>query len=559
MLTRTILLISIIIVSLTTFAQVAPGVYLIEFTDKENSSFNISQPDEFLSQRAIERRARYDISISENDLPVNQVYIDSIENLGIHVRYASKWFNSVVADIDDLSVITALQQISFVKNVSKKSSNIKSRKVNKFIDEEIVYPTISLNKKISIVQENVLDYGLAFHQISMLNGQYLHNKGLMGENMIIAVNDAGFYRADIMIAFDSLRNSNRILGTKDFVEFDDSVYNDHYHGSYVLSLIAANNPGVAIGTAPHAQFYLLGTENNDSEFIIEEENWIAAAEFADSAGVDIITTSLGYSHFDDSLQNHTYEEITGNTTRITKAADIAASKGMLVLNSAGNEGNNDWRYISFPADADSIITVGAVDSLGNIASFSSIGYPGFHIVKPNVVAQGVRVFILGTNDFLVQSSGTSFSTPIIAGLAACLWQNFPEQTNYEIIKAIEQSAHLSETPNGYYGYGIPDFAKAYHILEGTVDVSDVDKIDINIYPNPFNDQLKVEIQHLRGNNINVSITDIFGKQIYVSVLESNSSYTEFLLHEFNVLPAGMYFLRINSGNQELTKKIMKIK
>jgi len=377
--------------------------------------------------------------------------------------------------------------------------------------------------------------------------------------MIIAVNDAGFYRADVMIAFDSLRSSNRILGVKDFVELDDTVYNDHYHGSYVLSLIAANNPGVAIGTAPHAQFYLLGTENNDSELIIEEENWIAAAEFADSAGVDVITTSLGYFYFDDSLQNHTYDEITGNATRITKAADIAASKGMLVLNSAGNEGNNDWRYISFPADADSIITVGAVDSLGNIAGFSSIGYPGYHIVKPNIVAQGVRVYILATNDFLVQSSGTSFSTPIISGLAACLWQNFPEKTNYEIIKAIEQSAHLSENPNGYYGYGIPDFAKAFHILDGTVEVSDIENIDINIYPNPFIDHLKVELHHLQGNNIKVNITNILGKELYTSVLESNSSYTEFIIHELNVLPVGMYFLRVNSGNQELTKKIMKLK
>lgn len=539
------------------FAQVAPGIYLIEFTDKNNSGYSVDNPEEFLSSRAIDRRERFNIPITEHDFPVNQLYIDSISKLDLQIRHTSKWFNSLIADISEPNVIDALNAISFVKNVTKKVSIYKkSKRVEDFT--EVSSFEYDLNKKkISVVQENTFDYGAYEYQITMLNGQFLHNNNFSGEGMIIAVNDAGFYRADQMIAFEQLRSRNGILGVKDFVELDDTVYNDHYHGAYVLSIIAANNPGIAVGSAPEAEFYLFGTENNDSEYIVEEENWIAAIEYADSAGVDILTSSVSYYIFNDPDQDHTFDELTGNSTRITRAADFAASKGMLVINSAGNEGNSDWQYLTFPGDADSAMAIGAIDSLGLIAGFSSISPPNYHIVKPNVVALGVQTYILNTNDALVQSNGTSYSTPIIAGLAACLWQSFPDKTNYEIIKAIEQSANRYNNPDVYYGNGVPDFRKAYDILSGNASVDDLNTNQFEYFPNPFEEEIRFRLNNVEGNQVNVFIADILGKEIFNTSFERNSTNDEYAIKDLNVLLPGIYFLRIETGSYKFTEKILK--
>jgi serine protease AprX len=549
-------LLLITLVTLTTFvanSQVYPNIYLIEFTDKYNSEYNLTKPEEFLSDKAIERRERFNIPILESDFPVNQTYIDSVEKLGAFIRYQSKWFNSVVADINDPAIINVLSTISFIKSISKKSSYSTNTKIDKFSIED----TYSLKKKISIASNSTTDYGDYNYQISMLNGQFLHNKGYKGNNMVIAINDAGFYRADIMHAFDSLRSRNGILGAKDFVDLDDTVYDANYHGSYIMSIIAANNPGIAVGTAPEASFYLFRTEDVESEYIIEEENWIAAIEYADSAGADILTSSVSYATFNDPSQDHTHSDLTGNTTRITKAADLAASKGMLVINSAGNEGNKDWTYLTFPGDGDSVLAVGAVDSLGYVAAFSSIGPANHNTVKPNVVALGVGTSIYGTNNTIVRSNGTSYSTPIIAGLAACLWQAFPEKTNYEIIKAIEQSANHFTNPDQFFGNGIPNFATAFQILNGTVNIVEGDGFSLSIYPNPFVDELKLIIMNNQYRNIYISIHDILGKELYKTHIIDDSSYSDLIISDLDVLPTGIYFLKINSGNQEITKKLIK--
>jgi serine protease AprX len=546
------------LITKVSFSQIAPDIYLIEFTDKANSTYSIDHPEDFLSQKALQRRVKFNIPIIQNDIPVNQNYIDSVENIGVQVLSSSRWFNSIIGEITNVDILETLNGISFIKNVSKKHASKSLAPINKFQSEENIITHYRHKKKISIVANDALNYGMSQHHISMLNGQVLHNSGYLGDGMIMAVLDAGFYRTDEMIAFDSLRANNRILGVKDFVEFDDTVYNDHYHGSYVLSLIAANNPGLFIGTAPHAEFYLIETENVNYEYLIEEENWIAGIEYADSVGVDIVTSSVSYYLFNESSQNHTIDDLTGNTTRITRAADIAASKGILVFNSAGNEGNNEnWRYLTFPGDADSIMTIGSVDSLGIRAPGSSIGPPDYHIVKPNVVAQGQNVYILNTNDEVGQSSGTSYSTPIVAGLAACLWQANPLKNNYEIIKAIEMSSSQSNNPDQYMGYGIPDFAKANLILSDNLVIENPHDLHANFSPNPVHRKLRVEVL---GNNLmdlQVVLVDIVGRIHYSATINNiNNSFFQFYIDELDQLEEGMYFVQLSSHDNEFVGKII---
>ncbi|HRI20293.1 MAG TPA: S8 family serine peptidase, partial [Panacibacter sp.] len=293
-------------------------------------------------------------------------------------------------------------------------------------------------------------------------GEFLHQKGFTGTGMTIAIIDGGSYHYKTTAAFDSVRANNRFLGERDFVDFDGSVNEDADHGELCLSTIASNVPGVMVGTAPNASFWLLRGENVNSEYPIEEHNWVAAAEFADSAGADLISSSLGYFTFDDAQFNHTYADIYQKTTTVSKGAGYAAKKGMIVTNSAGNEGAGSWKYIIFPADADSVCSVGAVSTSGAIAGFSSYGYPGK--VKPNIVSVGSGTTLYGSNG-LTAGSGTSFSNPNINGLIACLWQAFPKFNNMTILNAVYQSANKYNAPDNRFGYGIPDMKKAFRILK----------------------------------------------------------------------------------------------
>ena len=259
----------------------------------------------------------------------------------------------------------------------------------------------------------------------MLKGDILHNRDLKGKGKLIAILDAGFSRVDEMIAFEELFAENRILGTKDFVQRNNNVFDEHTHGMMVLSTMGAENKGQIIGTSPEASFWLLRTEDVDSENLIEEYNWLCAAEFADSVGADIINSSLGYTTFDDAGQNHTYTDMDGRTAPVSIAATIAAQKGMIVVNSAGNSGSGSWHFIGAPADADSILSVGAVDENADFAWFSSYG-PSFDgRVKPTVVAQGRNTIVATSNNGTLTGNGTSFSSPIVAGLSACLWEAHP--------------------------------------------------------------------------------------------------------------------------------------
>ncbi len=534
-------------------AQTAPSKYWVQFTDKAGSPYSINNPSQYLSAKALQRRTNQNIAVVENDLPPNPHYVDSILNSAADIQFIhrSKWFNAITIYTQDTLALNAIRNYSFVQQVKSVDAHEVEKTPNKL-------ETNFLKCDVSSYYENI--YGESYDQISMLSGHLLHEDGFDGSGMLIAVIDAGFSFVDQLPTFDYLRNNNRIVGAWDFVDGDATVYHGSNHGMHVLSTIVGRVPGRLLGTAPEAQVLLLRSENGPNEFIIEEDNWVAAAEFADSAGADILNTSLGYTRFDDTLQNHTYADLDGNTTRITIATDIAASKGMLPVTSAGNSGNNSWYYISAPADADSALTVGAVDKDGVYASFSSKG-PSFDgRVKPNVAGQGSGAVVASTNGEVVYGSGTSFSSPIIAGMAACLWQAHPDRTNMEILHAIEKSAHQYNNPDDFVGYGIPNFYRAHLYLSGTIGENGPasDQL-LGIYPNPFSNYLKVMFYSHQAQTATIELVDHLGRLTFSKKvsLEANSFCNIRIDEDLAVLRTGTYIMRITTASDEYVEKIIK--
>lgn len=545
---RLSLFILILIATYTSYSQVKENSYRLFLTDKNNNNYSIDKPAEFLSQKAIDRRVKQNIEIQNNDLPVSKMYLDSLEKLGLRILTKTKWLNSVIVYTTDKLLIDTITNLGFIKNKQKTLSYLSSQ--NNKNSFEINNLTILSEKN------DPLDYGYATTQISMLNGHVLHQNGYKGQGITIAVIDGGFYNVDLLPAFDSLWLNNQILGTKDFVDSDNQVFDASSHGMKVLSTMGGNIQGELIGTAPKANYWLLRSEETSTEYSIEEDNWVAAAEFADSVGSDIITSSLGYSEFDDPTQNYTYSDMDGNTTFITKAADIAASKGILVLNSAGNLANDPWKYISAPADGDSVLTVGAVDAYATYAYFSGIGPTSDGRIKPNIAAMGYQTAVQGIDGYITVANGTSFSTPIIAGMAACLWQYYPNLNNMQIIKKIEESAHQCSNPDYYLGYGIPDFGKAAN-LSNTSILTFAKKTFIKVYPNPFTSFINIELLQKINETVSIELYSIIGKKIK----EERQFLNSFSIIKFNNLEnlsSGIYLLKIKIGNKVIQKKISKI-
>ncbi len=449
--------------------------------------------------------------------------MDSILNSGnVSLLNRSKWLNSITISTTDSSLIGLINSYSFVKNSirwkktkSKFSEEKLARDFTKVLPEEIQRGSKNQIDDFNSIPSKKLnvagfDYGPSFNQVNMINADFLHNLGFRGEGMLIAVLDAGFISADTMAAFDNLFQTNRIIATRNFVDGNDSVFKSATHGTYVLSTMAAELPSLIVGTAPKANYMLFITEDILSETIIEEFNWVSAAEFADSAGADIINSSLGYTTFDDSTQNHTYAEMDGNTAIASTGADIASAKGILVVVSAGNSGNGPWHFIGVPADADSALTIGAVDASKIYASFSSKGPSADGRVKPDVCAQGQGTVIATSNDSITWGSGTSFSSPIMAGAAACFWQSAPGKSNIEIADFIRKSASQYNNPDTLMGYGIPDFKSAYESLTNKI-FTDTDSFVI--YPNPFTEKLFVDYYSTDKKIISMAVFDVSGKKI----------------------------------------------
>jgi len=515
--------------------------YWIVFTDKNGSPYSISNPSAYLSPRAIYRRTKYGIPIQINDLPPNPSYIDSVIAKGAILFNRSGWFNAISVAFTDTNNMAKVRALPFVQG-TRNVTIIKPRNGGK--PPKPFRP----DKRSLQALADTTNYGQAYNQSHMIKVDCLNNAGYRGKGKRIAVIDTRFGGADKLAAFDSLRNRGQILGTWDFVWEKSSVYDDSindYHGELVLSCMAANLPGQMVGDAVDADYYLLRTEDIYSENMIEDDNWASAAEYADSAGADIITTSLGYNTLDDARNTYTYAQMNGRTAVASIAATIAAEKGIVVCAASGNDGNDTWHYISTPADADSILTVGAVNQSGGYASFSSTGPTSDGRLKPNVVAQGAPA--AEANPFgsgVATESGTSFATPITAGAVASLWQADTMANNMQIINAIEQSASQYSHPDSLLGYGIPDYCQALTILTGITENRPVSML-VKTFPNPFTNSITLSFYSSFTQNLKVALYNSIGQLVYQKVLKTAiGGNTQIVLNQLQGLSSGIYLVTL---------------
>jgi len=543
------ILIAFMILSTGLKAQVAEDRYLVYFTDKINTPFSVNEPGQFLSERSIQRRINQGIAITEQDLPVDPDYIQNIQNLGeVEIIYPLKWFNAILIETTDPDVIQGIEDL---ENVERLEASTWLQGYNPVEEERLTFQAKSGE-----------EYGPSLNQIEMINGIPLHEDGFTGENLWVGVLDGGFQFTNTAAALSDFFNSERLLDTYNFVDGNDDVFLRSTHGTRVLSTMTGFMEDSLIGTGYGASYGLFITEDVTQERRIEEANWTRAAEYADSAGYDILNTSLGYTVFDVIEDNYTYADMDGGTTLITRASDIAASKGMLIVTSAGNSGNNNWFFISAPADGDSVLAVGAVDPEAMSASFSSRG-PSFDgRVKPNVCAQGGSAVFTDLGDGISAGNGTSFSSPIIAGMAASLWQAYPQATSWQIHQSIEQSAHLYTNPNDSLGFGIPDFEIARDLLGAVLSKNEVDKnAEITVFPNPLSrdELLSIKIPSDAHGQLLLRIFSARGKlQFSRNFNAAGSEIYHFPLHALG-LAGGIFILELrdSDGKRFRQKVILK--
>ncbi|MDR1543776.1 MAG: S8 family peptidase [Prevotellaceae bacterium] len=503
--------------------------YYVQFKDKNGTEFSLLQPQDFLSERALQRRENQGIALDSTDLPVSQTYLSALVANQAKILYQIKWLNGAEILLNPAKVAD-IQALPFVKFVEKTKENVQNP-----------LPTKNVARK-DVVRNATIDLPENFVQNSMLGVDLLHNAGFRGAGKLIAVLDAGFPQVNAMSAFDTIQS--RIVDTYNFVDMNANVYQHNSHGTLVLSTIGAYVENQIYGAAPEASFALYISEEDGSETRREPDNWIAAAERADSIGADIITSSLGYFNFDDG-NNLTYNDLDGKTARISRAATIAARKGIVVVNSAGNEAKRTWHYIIAPADADSILAVGSVTGGRQHSSFSSFGYSADGRVKPDVCAQGTAAFVVDTYNVITTADGTSFSAPIIAGMTASLWSALPQLANIQLLNKIRESATLYENPNDSLGYGIPNAWTVYqNNLSSTKNIfSDNQQYSASIHDNILT------IKTLNSDNYTVSLVNICGRIIFEKNSRGNS---EFFIQN---ITKGIYILAIKNKNSVFVEKL----
>lgn len=532
---KKLLFVSFIFFQCLMFSQEHAWVY---FTDKEDVATSIANPLTILTQKAIDRKANHNIAIDERDVPVNESYISQIKILiGIEVKAKSKWFNAIHV-IGGESDINDLLSLSFVTSVDFADSNLNMSPIQ----------FNNSNDKFAIEDAQVdFEYGNTQNQVEMISADTLHELGYTGEGVTVAVLDAGFPNVNTMGAFQRLRDAGNLLDGYDFVNRTDNIYAyaGSTHGTKVLSTMVGFIQDEFVGTAPDASYYVFRTEEAEQETPVEESYWVEAAERADSLGVDIINTSLGYKGYDNPNYSHSTNDLDGNTAFITKGANIAFEKGMLLVNSAGNSGTSG---VNAPADAAGVFSIGAVDLNGNYVSFSSQGSAIQPTQKPDVVARGAAAYVIGPNNVIVQNNGTSFSSPIMAGGLACLRQALPDLTNAEIMQLVRESASQYLTPDYFLGFGIPDLGSA---LVTELSNDNTEQTEFKLFPNPVETYLQVLFPN-DIENANLFIHDVLGKLVI------NTTIQPFNPVSLKQLSSGMYFLKIEAvGVNSKSLKLIK--
>lgn len=530
---KKLVLISLVLFQIIAFAQEDAWVF---FTDKENVDEAISNPISILTQKAIDRKSLHGISIDARDVPVNEGYITQIKNSsGISVWAKSKWFNAVHVRGSEAD-INLLAGLSFVDHIEFADQNLNGNRLGSIYTDKF---------EIETVRED-FNYANTQNQVEMLNLQLLHQSDYTGSGITIAVLDSGFPNVNTLAAFQRIRDNGNLLDGYDFVDREEDVYaftgNDH--GAKVLSTMAGFVQDQFVGTAPDAQYYVFRTEDVFSENPVEESYWVEAAERADSLGVNIINTSLGYKSYDNPNYSYTNADMNGATAFITRGANIAAEKGILLVNSAGNSGSNG---VNAPADSPAVFSIGAVDENGDYASFSSQGNSFQPSLKPDVVARGQQSFVINGSGTIVQNNGTSFSSPILAGAVACLWQAFPEMTGNQIKDFIRESASQFTMPDFFLGYGIPDFQIA---LEIGLQVQASQRTEFKIFPNPVDDFFQIEFPG-QIEQSRLLIFDILGQLVLDRTIPADESQIR-----VESLASGLYLLRLEAENS--TSKTFKL-
>ena len=530
-----------LLISFLSFGQEDAWVY---FRDKPNAQTFLNNPLTMLTQRAIDRRTVQNIAIALNDVPVHQPYIDAIAAVnGIVVKAKSKWLNCVHVR-GTQATITLLMNNTFVEKIIFANKNIGQLGKN---------ATSSVNNPVNKQFETAVgfNYGNSANQIQMLNGDILHQQNFTGAGKIMAILDSGFTNVNTIAPFQRIRDNNQLLGGYNFVDGNTTIYGRHNHGTNVLSTIAGFADNQLVGTAPDAKFYLFITEDINSENPVEESYWVEAAEMADSLGVDVINSSLGYFGYDNPAYSYSYSDMTGNKAFASKGANIAFLKGMIVVCSAGNSGGSSEPFVGVPAEATNVIAVGAVKFDRTLASFSSIG-PSFDgRVKPDVMAQGQASVVASTSGVITTANGTSFSSPIMAGIITSFWQALPNATNVEILQFVKQASDRFANPTAQFGYGIPNFQIALNIALSINMPVNATQTAFSIVPNPCNNEITINFSSLI-KNASIKIFSVLGKEIYA--MENIAPQSKI---DLTALQSGIYFYKMKTSDSEISGKLLK--
>ncbi|GAB4015941.1 S8 family serine peptidase [Spirosoma koreense] len=527
--------------------------YLVLLRDKANSPYSVGKPEQFLSTRSIQRRQKQSIAVQERDFPVNPAYVTQIRQAGATVWFTSRWLNAVLVEAND-ATIAAVQALPFVKGLEF------GRALNAVrpIDQPRI-KSVEATNSARRAADTPLDYGTSTNQITQIGVDKMHQQGYHGEGMLIGILDAGFQNANTVSFLKPVFDEKRVLATYDFVAKETSVYEDASHGMEVLSTIAATADKQLYGTAYKASFILLRTEDDPTEKQIEEANWLLGAEYADSAGVDVISSSLGYTEFDNTAASYTYQNLDGKTALCTRAAQIATETGIVVVVAVGNDGSKPWHYLSVPSDAASVLAIGAVTQTGIQASFSSFGPSADGRIKPDLAARGQGVVIGLATNTIGLGNGTSYATPLVAGLVAGFWQAYPKLTAAQVTEVMRRSGSQFATPNNELGYGIPNFERASTIAQTLAPLAtDPASIPLLIFSNPFSDNapLSIQLEGLStGAPVDASLTDLTGRVLWQKRY-TTPSQTSVAVPNLG-LSAGVYVMTLVSGDRKRTLKVIK--